>query len=162
MMNDESKLRLQAYLDRELPESEAREVAGWLKQEAEAEALLRELTHASELMKGNEVELKLPETREFYWSKISREIERQSRPAQVRRVTWLASAWVRWLAPLGAAAVVATVLMTAGVFGQGPFGASGRARLSHEVESSDGTIEYHDQKTGITVVWVQGLPTDEN
>ena len=32
MMNDESKLRLQAYLDRELPESEEREVAGWLKQ----------------------------------------------------------------------------------------------------------------------------------
>ena len=71
-------MRLQAYLDGELPDSEAREAASLLAQDAEARALLAELKNTSAAMAGFELDIKLPESREFYWSKIEREIERQS------------------------------------------------------------------------------------
>ena len=42
-MKQEQEFKLQAYLDGELPEAEARQVADWVAKDAEAAALLSEL-----------------------------------------------------------------------------------------------------------------------
>ena len=53
---------------------------------------------------GYEVGVALPESREFFWSKIEREIRRLEPPeTPVRPAPWL-SAWRKWLIPAGAVA----------------------------------------------------------
>ena len=74
MNNHDDQLKLQAHFDGELPEPEARAVANWLARDREAVALLAELRNTRKALKGFESDIKLPETREFYWSKIEREI----------------------------------------------------------------------------------------
>ena len=81
MMEQEQQLRLQAYLDGELPEAEARAVAEWLSRDGEAMALATELRQTTEALGGFEQGIRLPESREFYWSKIQRQIQREDAPA---------------------------------------------------------------------------------
>src|SRR5436190_18132785 len=78
-MNQDLHLKLQAYLDGELPSGEARAVADLVAQDADTRALLAELTHTRSVLAGYESEIKLPETRELYWSKLARDIQRQER-----------------------------------------------------------------------------------
>ena len=75
-MNEELALKLQAFLDGELPEDEAREVSSLLARDADAAALHRELKNTRAAVVNFERPIQVPETREFYWSKISKEIER--------------------------------------------------------------------------------------
>src|ERR1700716_3675106 len=79
-MEYDRQLKLQAYLDGELPEAEAREAANWLARDREAVALHAELRNTRQALVGFEIGITLPESREFYWSKIQREIERQDQP----------------------------------------------------------------------------------
>jgi len=73
-MNEEFQLKLQAYLDGELSKKETREVETWLASDKEAQLLLAELKTTNRALSIFEQELKLPESREFFWSKIQREI----------------------------------------------------------------------------------------
>src|SRR2546425_6017069 len=100
-MDYNSQLKLQAYLDGELPEAEARAVANWLAQDREAVALLGELRNTRQALVGLEVGVTLPESREFFWSKIERDIrpQEQPEPAAGRAPLW--SAWRRFLVPAG-------------------------------------------------------------
>jgi anti-sigma factor RsiW len=93
-MDYEAQLKLQAYLDGELPEKEAQEVANWLARDQEAAGLLTELRQTHKALGGFEEGIRLPESREFFWSKLEREIERLE-PAAPRR-----TAPVRLLAQL--------------------------------------------------------------
>src|SRR6185312_2575425 len=107
-MTDEQQLKLQAFFDGELPESDAREVSAWLAQDADATALLGELKNTRNALKVSEPEVKLPESREFYWSKIKREIERTAAaPAPVPRASLFT--WVR-RATMSLGAVAALVI----------------------------------------------------
>jgi len=76
MINHEKELKLQAYLDGELPADEANAIADLLGRDAGAQALYQELRVAKSLLAGNELERTLSESREFYWSKIQRQIDR--------------------------------------------------------------------------------------
>ena len=76
-MKHELELKLQAHLDGELTGREATEIAALLEHDREAAALFGELRNIKTALTGNELEIKLPETREFYWSKIEREIARR-------------------------------------------------------------------------------------
>ena len=93
MIEREAQFKLMAYLDGELSEPESVEVREWLARDEEARALLAELQNTGAVLAGFEAGLKLPETREFFWSKIQREIERQERaPASAESVSlwgWL-------------------------------------------------------------------------
>ena len=101
-MDYEAQLKLQAYLDGELPEKEAREVANWLARDREAVALFAELRNTRQALVGLEVGVELPETREFFWSKIEREIRRQAGPEPIARPSGLLATWRRFLVPAGA------------------------------------------------------------
>src|ERR1051325_978400 len=104
-MTEEQQLKLQAFLDGELPENEAREMVSWIARDEEAKALHAELKNTRRAIKESEPIVRVPESREFYWSKIQREIERlepvAEEPAKISPFVFLR----RLLVPISAAAV---------------------------------------------------------
>jgi anti-sigma factor RsiW len=150
-MKHEAQLKLQAYLDGELPSREAAEVKAWLARDAEAQALLKELENTGAALTGHEAELKVPETRDFYWSKIARDIERQSRQEAPARVPAWWAAWLwRSLIPAGALALVCTLVLRSGISEAAPEFAP-----ELEVASDDvGAYTFRNQETGLTMIWL--------
>jgi anti-sigma factor RsiW len=151
-MDHEKQLKLQAFLDEELSEAEANEVASWLAKDQEATLLLGELRNTRQAMARFEAGVRLPESREFYWSKIAREIERLE-PAAARpepaRASWL-GAWRKFLIPAGAvAALLIAFLVTIGP----PATPAGRVE-AESAYSDPGVFTYHDYDNHATLVWL--------
>jgi len=148
-MDERLQLKLQAYLDNELAEGERREVEAWLEHDAGAVALLAELRQTSALMSGFESEIALPESREFHWSKIEREIQRQNRTVPAPAGRSLFAVWRRFLVPAGAmAAVVAAGLLTV-------LQLSGTQPAESEMSLVDTeAFTYRDFSGGMTLVWL--------
>lgn len=148
MNNHDSELKLQAYLDGELSAREAAEVKEWLASDPDGKALLAELQNTKAALAGAEVVLTLPESREFFWSKVQCEIERQEKAAApVPSMSWIA--WVRHhMVSVGGAVLLTCVLglmMLAG--GNGPL-------AEMEMTSDDmGAYTFRDQQAKMTVVW---------
>lgn len=157
-MEYQDQLKLQAYLDGELPQSEAQEVASWLAQDREATALADELRQTRQALAGFEQGMKLPETREFFWSKIRRELQRQeSLEPEPSPVVPLLARLRRFLIPAAGFAVVvmAAVLVT------------GRSPVNIQTSLEDsGAFTYHDFSSGTTLVWLsypaKNEPADED
>ena len=145
-MDFDSQLKLQAYLDGELPEAEAREVANWLARDREAVALHTELRNTRQALVGAEIGVELPESREFFWSKIKREIQRlESSPPAPQPVPWVARLR-RLLVPVAGVAL----LVVAGLLTLNPAGPA-----ASEMETSDsGAFTYRDDAAGATLVWL--------
>lgn len=149
-MNVESQLKLQAYLDGELPAGEAGELKALLSRDAQAEALLTELKLTKAALAGNEPEIKLPESREFYWSKIKREIERAERaPASRPAAPWL-TWWQKWVVPVSAMAVALVLLM---IFQAKPHPEMALTEVKSGVAGM-GAMTFSDQSAGVTMIWV--------
>ena len=145
-MDYEAQLKLQAFLDGELSESESREVANWLARDKEATALHAELRNTRKAMVGFEIGLELPESREFFWSKIQRRIEalEPQRSAPARTSFWTL---LRHLV-IPAAAVAALVLAALLVFRL-------PGHVPAEIALADaGALTYHDFSAGATLVWL--------
>jgi len=145
-MNEEVQLRLQAYLDGELSAADSRRVRELLSQDPRAVAILDELRGTSGLLKEYEAGVVLPESREFYWSKIERGI-RRSRPVTAG---WGVALWrriQRMLVPAASvAAVVIAVVMSLPRIdgGEMPFTATSEAVA----------FTYQNYETGTTLVWL--------
>jgi hypothetical protein len=134
-MNDNLELELQAWLDGEGPAPEA--------QSFDRE-LMAQLQAVKGALAGNEMARSVPETREFYWSKIEREIQRQA-PAPRQAF------WPRWLAPLAGFGALACLLVLAA----NPFAPAAFDEASSAGEGME-AITFHDRSAGMTVVWVTG------
>ena len=151
-MDYDAQLKLQAFLDGELPESEASKVANWLARDREAAALLEELRNTRGALAGFEAGIQLPESREFFWSKVQREIQRLETPASKPAPTPLFGLLRRFLVPAVALAVVLVggVVLT---WSNGPLGRT--ATTGIETALSDaGAFTYHDDLAGTTLVWL--------
>jgi anti-sigma factor RsiW len=149
-MNLDSQLKLQAHLDGELSGKDARQMEAWLADDAEARLLAEELRFAKEALAGNEPEVKLPETREFYWSKIAREIERQElAPARPAMPWWLRLSRKFLLPAFGAAALAVLVV----VLTQAPPTRFAATEVQTFIDDM-GTMTFRDQSAGITMVWI--------
>ncbi len=149
MMDHDEQLKIQAYLDGELSETEAREVAIWLAQDQDAGVLLAELRNTRQGLAGYEQPVQLPESREFFWSKIEREILRQERPQPAAQpVPWWI-AWRRVVMPVGgSAALVLAALIAGGLLG-------GSSRPEMETAATEtGALTYRDDDGGTTLVWL--------
>lgn len=150
-MNDEQQLKLQAWLDGELSDSEARAVADWVAKDAEAKALAAELKNTCGALSVFETEVKLPETREFYWSKIAREIERAERvdhPAPARTPASIFLAFRKLLVPaMGVAAVLLAVALIR------PGGGTSDSDLETAMTDAN-AFTYRDYDHGTTLVWL--------
>jgi len=157
---------VQAWVDGELSGKEARDVAELVATSPEAGALARELSATKDFLAGNEPEATVPETREFYWSKIQRAIEREAAtPTRQPVFAWLLT-WRRFLAPVSGLALVAFLsLLSMNVFHQ-PEGEDGRHLVEVENLSEHvGSISYKSQAENIFVVYLynkdQEPETDE-
>lgn len=155
MNNLERELKLQAYLDGELSAAEAAEVERWLDQDAQMAALSTELKHTKAALKTGEAEVKCPEMREFYWSKISRSIEaeeRQAARATSRDLPW----WRKLMLPMGALAALAVMLTMLQTNDPHAVPTPQSLEIAASVEQLDesmGAITYKDSSEGVTVVW---------
>ena len=150
-MKHEQQLKLQAYLDGELSAREERAVADCVASDADAEKLLSELRLTKAALKGNELEVKVPEPREFYWSKIEREIQRlDTTPATVGTnwFTW----WRRkyWI-PFSGFAVMLALLIGTG--SQLLFHSSVLEEIDNPSEET-GAFTFRSDKDRLTVVWL--------
>ena len=150
-MKSELQFKLQAHLDGELSDSEAREVTGLLAQDGEAAALFAELKNTRGAMAGFEAEIKLPESREFYWSKIQREIERQEQAGQKTAPDSIFAALRRLLVP---AMGVAALLLAVSLIGP-QLGGNATAEAEMETMFADaGAMTYRDYQGGTTLIWL--------
>ncbi len=145
-MKHDEQLELQAYLDGELDSATAARVEARLAADAGGKALLAELRMVKEAVAQGEPEVKVPETRDFYWSKIARAIEAEEKAtAKAAPQAAPAWAWVRRLIPaMGIAAVVLLVFMSQSPVTKGPGLAS----------AGDPGETFHIEADGMTVVWV--------
>jgi anti-sigma factor RsiW len=155
MINHETELKLQAYLDGELPASETKAIADLLEHDASAQGLYQELRSTRSLLPGNEVERKIPESPEFYWSKIRRQIE-QMESTQAERMSEPAPSrwWPRFLAPTGALAALAIFVAVALRTPEEPLLALDD---SHEIETpleETSSFSFRSEAAAMTVVWV--------
>jgi anti-sigma-K factor RskA len=115
-MNQELALKYQAFVDGELSESEARRLAHVLENDADARALVAQLRNSKAMLAGNEPDVTLPESREFYWGKIQRQIDCLERdPVDATTGRWRAmlAGWRRFVAPLAGVAVITFLGMVA-------------------------------------------------
>lgn len=151
-MNEELQLKLQAYADDELSERDAREMADLLAKDADARALLRELKNTRTALADYEAEIRLPESREFYWSKIERAIRLQEKsPAPEPEISWMAS-WRRFLVPAGA---LAMLIMLGLLVSPRLHDSSQLADSESEFSLADSdAFTYHDYANGTTLVWL--------
>ena len=131
-MNQDTKLKLQAYLDHELSEQESRQMADLVDRDQDARLLYGELMEAAALLNGNELEVKCPESREFYWSKIERAIAHSSRQASAPE---LGRGHYWWWSRLVAPALGVTFLLMMGLWLLNPAPGPGRLSYRHEFET---------------------------
>jgi len=154
MIKHETELKLQAYLDGELVPGEAGAIAECLTRDAEARALFEELKATRTLLGGNELEIKLPESREFFWSKVRRQIEREEqKPAAAQERASTAARWIRFLAPAGALAALALFVVVS-LRNSEPLLALDD---SHEIETpleETSSFSFRSEAAAMTVVWV--------
>src|SRR5438874_8769791 len=153
-MKLESELNLQAYLNGELSPREGRKVAAWLAGDAEAQDLLNELKMTRTAVIGSELEVKVPETREFYWSKIEQGILRAEQVVQPRPVPAFLVAWRRFLAPLAGVALVA--FLTVYSFKMYEGGEDSRPHLAavENLSEHTGAYSFRSQSEKMFVVWL--------
>ncbi len=146
-MKQDLQLKLQAYLDGELPSGEAQSVTEWLAQDAAARELLIELTNTRAALVSHESVIKVPDSREFYWSKIARQIEREEKVATATKPVSLMDRIHRLLMPAGAvAAVFIAVMLTLP-----------RTNGVGDVFTDAGdavAFTYHNYDSGTTLVWL--------
>ena len=149
-MNHEFELKIQAWLDGEMSDQEAARIAELVANDPKASALALELGTARTAMAGNELLAPLPESREFHWSKIARQIERETPVAPSRQgVSWTAR-WRKFALPLGGVAALAcTFAVVLQQMQQPTFD-----EISATNQGMD-AVTFHDQSAGMTVVWLQ-------
>ncbi|HMC26313.1 MAG TPA: hypothetical protein VKM56_00825 [Verrucomicrobiae bacterium] len=151
-MNQDRELEIQALLDGELSGRKARKVEQWLAGDAEAQALLHELRTTKSALGGNEPQITLPEAREFYWSKIQRQIEATVPEREAAHASlWLS--WRRYLAPVTAVAAVAMLAL----FSMKEMGFDEADRHLAEIENLSehaSSLSFRSQSENMFVVWV--------
>lgn len=156
-MKEDLLLQLQAWVDGELPETEARRVAELVQANADARGLVAELRTTKSFLSGNELEVKLPETREFYWSKIQRQIQ-QLEPAAASpsspSKSWLLL-WRRFLTPLSGLALIAFVsVLSLNLYQRGEVNDRQHLVEVENLSEHVGSISYKSQSENMFVVYL--------
>ena len=151
-MKHELELKLQALLDGELTGREAKAIAALLEQDQDASALFGELRNTKTALLGNEPEIKLPESREFYWSKIEREIMRlEQTPAAAPTSSWWAAFRRRYVAAISGVGVAAALMLTAVVHFRGL--SSDTFDVENLLEETT-SLTYRSEANKMSLVWI--------
>ncbi len=150
-MNRDDALNLQAYQDGELPAGEQRALADRLAADPAARALLKEIELArAALSTAGEPPRAVPETREFYWSKIEREIGRAEAATGRSRAPAGLAWWRQWLMPAAGVAVLVAIL---GLVTRVSPGSRDRYLADAKLAAPD-AFTYRNIQEGVTLVWL--------
>lgn len=157
-MNGEFQLKLQAHLDGELSTKETREIETRLASDNEAKALLNELQNTRTAFRIFEKELTLPESREFFWSKVERGIRALENKSERETAgpTWFAAAFLRRIAiPVSAFAAIALAAIFT-VKQTGMFSTKSSDLTGVEIAMTDDSeaVTFTDHSADTTVVWL--------
>jgi anti-sigma factor RsiW len=160
-MNSDLQLKVQAYLDNELTPGEARQIASLLTSDVEARDLYQELKKTKEILVQNEPVLRLRDSRDFYWSRIQREIDSAERISERRPSPW----WLRLMAPVAGAVALFAILLS--VVGPDRTVTRETASVAPRIEEPRGplhqgeimtsemsAITFRSETEGVTVVWM--------
>lgn len=159
-MNREQQLKLQALLDGELPDHEAREMLAWTQRDGAAAALLTELKNTRQAVTQSKAHLSVPESREFYWSKIQREIQQREPAASRVPQPSIFTILGRWLVPAGAlAAVVLATMLGYSHFNPAPKTVLAEAPELETTLADADAVTYRDEQESTTLVWLS-YPAD--
>ncbi len=172
-MKPEHQEKLQAWVDGEVTQTEAREIGAWVETDPGAQALRNNLLAFSRLLRDNEPTHAVPESREFYWSRIRQGIEAAEHAGAVASAPAakpLASLrWLAWLLPVGAAALAAFLVFDPATPTSPPNPlaraaseghADGPAMTDHEVDGPCTEVTlmtFYSSQDTTTVVWLGQL-----
>jgi hypothetical protein len=152
-MNGEDGIKLQAHLDGELTGREAQHVAALIENDAEARALFSELQQTKVWLKANEPEMRLPESREFFWSKIERDIQRlESSPADKHSPGWVLFFRRHLSAIAGTSVAAALVLFVA--FQMNVLSPSMFEEIDNPLDDDTGSFSFRSESQKMTLVWI--------
>lgn len=147
-MKHETETKLQAWLDGELSDRETAEVKRLVAADPEAARLLAALRQTREALRVGEIERPVPESREFYWSKLQSAIAAQeTAPAQPETAPW--RRWLRILLPLGAAVALALTL----TLPASRTDAAAAAEIENHLDDM-GSFSFRSESEGMTVIWI--------
>jgi anti-sigma factor RsiW len=148
-MKKDLQLKVQSWVDGELPDGEARRAGEWIARDAEASALAAELGGIKQSLLGNEPSVTLGESREFYWSQIERRIQREATRTGSRSTPWYVRLQ-KYLAPaLGVTALACLVIVAVRQAGPPTFD-----EVSSTIDGME-AVTFHDQSSQMTIVWLQ-------
>jgi hypothetical protein len=117
-------------------------------------ALHAELKNTRQALAKFDRPIQVPELRDFYWSKIQREIERLEPPQPEKRPSLLWTWLRRSLIPATAlcAAVVAFLILNPS---PAPVPVASREEPGQRADATDsGAMTYRDEASGSTLVWL--------
>ena len=153
MNKRDTALKLQAYVDGQLARPEAEAMSALLTRDERQRALHDELRSIKAWVRDSQIEHPVPETREFYWSRIHRAIA--TSPTEcVQRVGPLAW-WLRWLVPVSATALLCVYWL---VPMQRGAGSEEGLLVGHEIETplaETTSFAFRSESAAMTVVWVE-------
>jgi ferric-dicitrate binding protein FerR (iron transport regulator) len=157
MRTSEQNLRLQACIDDELSARERRQVESWLARDAGAHASAAELRAVARCLAANETPRPVPESRDFYWSKIARAIESETAAHEAARPQAAWERWRRWWLP----AAAAVSLLALGGFGLLRWSSNGQnpavLAVVNDLETpiqEASSFSFRAEAERMTVVWV--------
>ncbi len=152
-MNVEDGIKLQAHLDGELTDREAQQVTALIENDAEARALFGELQQTKTWLTANQPEMRLPESREFFWSKIEREIQRlDAAPAQEHTSAWVLFLRRHLSAIAGTSVAAALVVFVA--FQMNVLSPSMFEEIDNPLDDDTGSFSFRSESQKMTLVWI--------
>jgi anti-sigma factor RsiW len=170
-MNGDLKLKLQAWVDGELPGDEVRQVESLVSKDRDAAALANEIRMTRGFLHGNELEVRVPESPEFYWSKIRRGIEQADAADPVASAAPASYFWAalrRFMVPASGLALVMIVAALSVKYFSPDSLEDAALQQMVEVENLSeemGSISYRSQADKMFVVYLyakdQGTVEDE-
>jgi anti-sigma factor RsiW len=152
MKKTELTLDIQSYVDGELPPERRAQVEAALVADADAERLAVGLRRLGVLLRSNEPDIRVPDSREFYWSQVRRRIE-ASRGADAPGAgdATAALGWLRWLVPAMGVAAVAVIVSLPRRGEPAEF-----AGLAYDATQTEATsVVFRSESDGVTVHWIQ-------
>lgn len=152
-MNQDLELKLQAWLDGEMPESEAVGFSRSIASDPEAQQLIAELKSLKAALAQNEPAVKVPETREFYWNQIQRRIQHETPKPSPSFVENLVAHWRKLIVPV-AGATAGLALLTVSLRQSMPVPGPAFTEVT-DTSTDMEAVTFHDQKAGMTVVWLE-------
>ncbi|MBX3743836.1 MAG: hypothetical protein KF833_00875 [Verrucomicrobiae bacterium] len=161
-MNPQDQLDYQAWVDGELPEVRARALEESLPSDPDARTFCDGLRNFRDVLRHHEPTVALPESRDFYWSKIRRAIEQGGASPAPFRSPERGSPyrWLGWLVP--SAALALALVWALPKFSTRPAQpapvAMAATMVGHEIEApaAEGitTLTFYSAQDSMTVVWL--------